>query len=186
MINKETISDNDLFKEFVESNKADYLFNEIINRYKYKIYQHARRIVLIHDDADEVCQLVFIKLWKHAESFKFQSLLSSFIYRITYNEAISLLKRNQKHYHIDDYLDKDGHYQSMITSGDGISADKIFKKLLNATLTLPEKQRLVFNYRYFDELSYKEISEITGTSESALKASYHFAIEKIKKIIQLD
>jgi RNA polymerase sigma-70 factor (ECF subfamily) len=184
--NKETISDNDLFKEFVDSDKANHLFNEIINRFKVRIYQQARRIVLVHQDADEVCQLVFIKLWKHAESFKFQSQLSSFIYRITYNESISLLKRNQKHYNIDDYLDKDGHYLSMITQGESISTDEIFKKLMSATLTLPEKQRLVFNYRYFDELSYKEISEITGTSESALKASYHFAVEKIKKTITLD
>jgi RNA polymerase sigma-70 factor (ECF subfamily) len=74
----------------------------------------------------------------------------------------------------------------MITQGETISADEIFKKLMSATLTLPEKQRIVFNYRYFDELSYKEISEITGTSESALKASYHFAVEKIKKTITLD
>jgi RNA polymerase sigma-70 factor (ECF subfamily) len=184
--NKETISDNDLFKEFVDSGKANHLFNEIINRFKFKIYQQARRIVFIHQDADEVCQLVFIKLWKHADSFKFQSQLSSFIYRITYNESISLLKRNHKNYNIDDYLDKDGHYHSMVTKGDTISADEIFKNLISATLTLPEKQRLVFNYRYFDELSYKEISDITGTSESALKASYHFAVEKIKKIINPD
>ncbi|MCC6818740.1 MAG: RNA polymerase sigma factor [Bacteroidia bacterium] len=170
-------------KLFLEKDKEERLFREIMGRYKQKVYWQARRIVLLHDDADEVVQNVFIKLWKNAESFRFDSALSSFIYRIAYNESITLLKQKQRFSSLDDIADQDGQLKRVVHGEFGMSGDKILLLLQEALLSLPEKQRLVFNYKYFEELQYKEISEITGTSEGALKANYHFAVEKIKKYL---
>jgi RNA polymerase sigma factor (sigma-70 family) len=178
------ISDQELFRQFVTEKKPDKLFRTIMSRFKQKVYWQVRRIVLLHDDADEVCQIVFIKLWQHAESFKFNSALSSFIYRIAYNESITFLKQKNRFSSFDELLDKDGHYSSLIQEGNEMNGNEIAARLQEALLKLPEKQRLVFNYRYFDELPYKDISDITGTSEGALKASYHHAAEKIKLFLE--
>lgn len=174
-----------MFKQFVEQHKPESLYKEILARYSKKIYWQIRRILIAHDDADEVTQIVCIKLWQNAEQFKFNSALSSFIYRIAYNESITFLNQKKKFTSFDTLLDTDGHYSNMVDSGDELSGDEIAKKLQKALLTLPEKQRLVFNYKYFDELQYDEISLITGTSIGALKSSYHIAVEKIKKYFNL-
>ena len=176
-----TISDHELMSTFVKEQKPERLFRELMARYKVKVYWQIRRILIQHDDADEVCQIVFIKLWQNAESFQFNSALSSFIYRIAYNESITFLKQKKRFQSFDDLLDADGHYAKSIDSGMEMDGDQLAAKLQKALLTLPEKQRLVFNYKYFEDLQYDEISEITGTSVGALKSSYHFAVEKIKK-----
>jgi RNA polymerase sigma factor (sigma-70 family) len=180
------ISDQELFRKFVQENKPESLFREIMTRFKQKVYWQVRRILVLHDDADEVCQIVFIKLWQNAETFKFNSALSSFIFRIAYNESITFLKQKNRFRSFDDLLDSDGHYSKQIQQGNEMDGNEIEAKLQQALLTLPEKQRLVFNYRYFDEMPYKEISDITGTSEGALKASYHHAAEKIKLFLEID
>ena len=174
------ISDLELFRMFLDSGRSELHFRELMRRYKQKVYWQSRRLVILHDDADEVTQMVFIKLWKNAGQFRFGSALSSFIYRIAYNESMTLLKNKQRFSSFDALLDRDGHYASAIQNGTEMDGSEIERQLQMALLTLPEKQRIVFQYRYFDDLSYKEISEITGTSEGALKASYHFAAEKIK------
>lgn len=178
------ISDQDLFRQFVQQGKPEGLFRVIMKNYKQKVYWQVRRILLSHEDADEVCQVVFIKLWQSAESFRFDSAIGSFIFRIAYNESISFLKQKKRFTSFDDILDHEGHYKDMVDSGVEIEGNEIAAKLQQALLILPEKQRLVFNYRYFDELPYKDISEITGTSEGALKASYHIAVEKIKVFLE--
>ena len=181
-----TISDHELMSTFVKEQKPERLFRELMARYKVKVYWQIRRILIQHDDADEVCQIVFIKLWQNAESFQFNSALSSFIYRIAYNESITFLKQKKRFQAFDDLLDADGHYAKSIDSGLEMDGDQLAAKLQKALLTLPEKQRLVFNYKYFEDLQYDEISEITGTSVGALKSSYHFAVEKIKKYFNFD
>ena len=181
-----TISDHELMSTFVKEQKPERLFRELMARYKVKVYWQIRRILIQHDDADEVCQIVFIKLWQNAESFQFNSALSSFIYRIAYNESITFLKQKKRFQSFDDLLDADGHYAKSIDSGSEMDGDQLAAKLQKALLTLPEKQRLVFNYKYFEDLQYDEISEITGTSVGALKSSYHFAVEKIKKYFNFD
>ncbi len=180
----EELNDRDLFAEFVENGKPEHLFRSIMLRFKKKVYWQIRRLVLEHDDADELTQIVFIKLWKSAEEFKFNSAVSSYIFRIAYNESISFLKRKSKFTSFDALLDQDGHYSGMVDSNAIMDADEIVQKFQNALVTLPEKQRIVFQYRYYDDMSYKEISEITGTSEGALKASYHFAADKIKNFLE--
>lgn len=186
MKSNQEISDNDLFRNFVDNNKPESLFRELMGRYKQKVYGQVRRILIKHDDADEVTQIVFIKLWKNADNFKFNSALSSFIYRIAYNESMTFLKQNGRFSSIDEVMDKDGHYGHIVKQGNDLDGNRIMRQLQAALLTLPEKQRLVFNYKYFDDLPYKEISEITGTSEGALKASYHHAVEKIKVFLEKD
>lgn len=173
-------NDEELFKLFLDNNKSEIVFNEIINRFKQVIYWQIRKILISHDDTDEVCQIVFIKLWKYAESFKFNCSIKSYIYRIAHNESLTLLSKKNKLVSMEDVLDKDGHYTGLISSNHLLSGDEISMKLQKALLTLPEKQRMVFNYKYFDDLQYDEISEITGTSIGALKANYHHAVEKIK------
>lgn len=140
----------------------------------------------MHSDADEVVQNVFIKLWQNAEKFRFDSSLSSYIYRIAYNESINLLKQKNKFQSLDELMDSDGYYIQQIKAGEEINPHSIEAKLHSALLTLPEKQRLVFIYKYFEDMPYKEIAAITGTSEGALKANYHFAIEKIKVFLERD
>lgn len=186
MENLKVISDRDLFKAFVDQQKPEPLFAEILRRYKQKVYWQIRRILVNHDDADEVSQITFIKLWKNAESFQFNSALSSFIYRIAYNESITFLKQKNRFQSFDDLLDSEGDYSKMVETGNTMNGEEILKKLQKALLTLPEKQRLVFNYKYFDDMQYQEIADITGTSVGALKSSYHFAVEKIKKYLGLD
>ena len=186
MLQTKTLSDHELFAAFVKEQKAEYLFKEVMGRYKQKVYWQVRRILISHDDADEVSQIVFIKLWQNAASFQYNSALSSFIYRIAYNESVTFLKQKKRFQSFDDILDANGEYKGMVESGIEMSGDEIAAKLQKALLTLPEKQRLVFNYKYFDDLQYNEISEITGTSVGALKSNYHFAVEKIKKYFNLD
>lgn len=176
-------SDHEIFRLFVEDGKPEHLFRELMSRFKQQVYRQVRRMVLTHDDADEITQMVFIKLWKNAETFKFNSALSSFIYRIAYNESITFLKQKKRFISFDDALNESPQIFNS-TSPSGIDGNRILRKLENALLTLPEKQRLVFNYKYFEDLPYKTISEITGTSEGALKASYHHAVEKIKTFLE--
>ncbi len=171
---------------FVKEQKPENLFRELMGRYKVKVYWQVRRILVHHDDADEVSQIVFIKLWQNAESFQFNSALSSFIYRIAYNESVTFLKQKKRFQSFDELLDADGHYAKSIDNGVEMDGDQIAAKLQKALLTLPEKQRLVFNYKYFEAMQYDEISEITGTSIGALKSSYHFAVDKIKKYFNFD
>ncbi len=186
MLETKAISDNDLFRQFIENNKDERLFTAILNRFNRKVYWQVRRILIVHDDADEVTQIVFIKLWQNAAQFKFNSALSSFIFRIAYNESITFLNQKKRFTSFDTMLDTDGHYSNMINYGNELTGDEIAKKLQLALLTLPEKQRLVFNYKYFEELQYDEIADITGTSIGALKSSYHIAVEKIKKNLNID
>ncbi len=186
MLPTKTLSDHELFNLFVKEQKAEYLFKEIMGRYKQKVYWQVRRILISHDDADEVSQIVFIKLWQNAASFKFNSALSSFIYRIAYNESVTFLKQKKRFESFDDLLDSNGEYKTMVETGMEMSGDEIAAKLQKALLILPIKQRLVFNYKYFDDLQYNEISDITGTSVGALKSNYHLAVEKVKKYLNPD
>ncbi len=176
-------NDNDLFKLFIEQNKSAIVFKEIVTRFKLKIYYQVRRIVLKHEDADELTQIVFIKLWENAEKFKFDAQLSSYIYRMAYNESINFLKAQKRFTSFDDVIDSDGHLENYITTGQDLEPDEILKKLHVALLKLPEKQRLTFQYKYFEELTYEEISQITGNQIGTLKTNYHLAVEKIKNFL---
>lgn len=156
-------------------------FKELISLYKKRLYWHIRKIIISHEDTDDVLQDTFIKIYKNIASFKGNSKLYSWMYRIATNEALSFLKRNSKHQQ---------HRLSEVANDfaiNNLASDIYFEgndiqlKLQQAIATLPQKQRLVFNMRYFDSIKYKDISDILETSEGALKASYHIAVKKIEQ-----
>lgn len=155
-------------------------FRNLMSLYKKRLYWHIRKIVLSHDDADDVLQNTFIKVYKNIHNFKEDSKLYSWIYRIATNESLSFIKARAKKQHVDiselqhkmvDQLTNDIHY----------TGDEIQLLLQKAIVTLPRKQQLVFNMKYFDEMKYDEMSEILDTSVGALKASYFHAVKKIEK-----
>lgn len=169
----------DLFRDEKTRNAA---LTHLISKYQQRLYWHIRKIVISHDDSDDVLQNTFIKIWKGLENFKEESQLYTWIYRIATNEALTLLRQKEKknttsihpiEYELSKNLESDNYF----------SGDEIQLKLQQAILTLPEKQRLVFNMRYYDETPYEEMSKILETSVGALKASYHIAAKKIEEIL---
>lgn len=153
----------------------------LVRTYQQKIYWHIRKMVIDHDDADDLTQEVFIKIHKHIGSFREDSQLYTWIYRISTNECLTFLqkKKNKFFFPIHDVAKElTGKIESNEITGDDIQI-----KLQKALLTLPDKQRLVFNMKYFDDMTYEAISEITNTSVGALKASYHHAVKKIEDFL---
>jgi RNA polymerase sigma-70 factor (ECF subfamily) len=151
----------------------------LIKAYQQRLYWHIRKIVISHDDADDVLQNTFIKAWKGLANFKEESKLYTWLYRIATNESITFLNKKQKTNSIS--LHPIEEMLSKSLEGDTyFNGDEIQLKLQKAILTLPEKQRIVFNMRYYDETPYSEMSEILETSEGALKASYHHAAKKVE------
>lgn len=147
--------------------------------YKERLYWHIRNIVKSHDDADDVLQNTFIKIYRYIDKFKGDSKLYTWMYRIATNEALTFLSKQAKRKSITDEELQTSLIENL-ESDVYFEGDEIAKKLQEAIATLPEKQRLVFNMRYFQELKYADISEITETSEGSLKASYHLASKKLK------
>ncbi|MCK0124293.1 RNA polymerase sigma factor [Gelidibacter sp. F2691] len=173
------LNDAALILRLTHKDTKDSAFKELLTLYKERLYWHIRKIVVSHDDADDVLQNTFIKVYKNIHNFKGESKLFSWMYRIATNEAITHLKQNAKLKNINSETLQE---QTMAN----LQADVYFEgseiqlKLQQAMATLPQKQQLVFNMRYFDDLKYSEMSEILETSEGALKASYHIAVKKIE------
>jgi len=158
-------------------------FRSLMALYKERLYWHIRKIVISHDDADDVLQNTFIKVFKSIHTFKGNSKLFSWMYRIATNESISFINKRAKEKHID-ISELHTELGSSLQSDVYFSGDEIQLLLQKAILTLPQKQQLVFNMKYYEELKYTEISEILDTSVGALKASYFHAVKKIEKIIK--
>ncbi|MBN7815918.1 RNA polymerase sigma factor [Algoriphagus pacificus] len=158
----------------------DIGFRQLIQTYQKKVYHVIRRMVILHEDADDLTQNTFIKAFHHIDKFQGQSSLFTWLYRIATNETLSFLEKKKKRFFfsMDDYQEKLESYLSQPGQMDG---DEIQLKLQKAMLTLPEKQRLVFQLKNQEDLSYDQIAEITGTSVGALKASFHLAVKKIEQ-----
>lgn len=154
-------------------------FRQLIQTYQKKVYNVIRRMVLIHEDADDLTQNTFIKAYQNIDRFQGNSSLFTWLYRIGTNEALGFLEKKKKRFFfsLDGYQEK---LESYIDQSGSLDGDQIQIKLQKALLTLPDKQRLVFHLKYQDELTYDQMSEITGTSVGALKASYHHAVKKIE------
>jgi RNA polymerase sigma-70 factor (ECF subfamily) len=173
------ISEETLVQQLKQKETQSQSFEVLINTYKERLYWHIRRIVLNHDDADDVLQNTFIKVFKNIEGFKGDSKLYSWMYRIATNEALTFLKSKSRKLGLSDVELQDrmiGNLEADVY----FEGDEIQLKLQKAIAALPEKQKLVFNMKYFQELKYEEISEILETSVGALKASYHIAVKKIE------
>ncbi|RZK79275.1 MAG: RNA polymerase sigma factor [Pedobacter sp.] len=179
------VEDSEILEKFSNEKTRNEAFNLLLNKYQQKIYWHVRRLVIDHDDADDLVQDVFIKVWKNLEKFRSDSQLYTWIYRIASNESITFLnKKKQRNNTPVDELSSELS-ESLIESS-YFNGDKVQMKLQQAILTLPDKQRLIFNMKYFDDLKYEEISEITGTSVGALKASFHIAVKKVEAFMLND
>jgi RNA polymerase sigma factor (sigma-70 family) len=158
-------------------------FRELITLYKERLYWHIRKIVISHDDADDVLQNTFIKVYKNIGKFNQESKLYSWMYRIATNEAITFINTRAKERNVD-ISEMHEQLASSLESDVYFSGDEIQQILQKAIATLPQKQRLVFNMKYFDEIKYHEMSEILETSVGALKASYFHAVKKIENYIK--
>lgn len=157
-------------------------FSQLVKIYSEKLYWQIRKIVLTHDDANDVLQNTFIKVWTNLNSFRGESKLQTWLYKIAINEAISFL--NKQRSHVDVAIDDtDTFMMNRLESDSYFDGDDAQLKLQKAILTLPEKQRIVFNMKYFDEMKYEDMSEVLDTSVGALKASYHHAVKKIEEFL---
>jgi len=175
-------SDKELMNLYRDGGNPNYAFNLIVQKYKERLYWHIRKIVILHDDADDVMQNTFIKVWKGLSDFREESQLYTWLYRIATNEALTHLKQKRTKFFIP-MIDIEKTLSEAIDTDSWFSGDDLQKKLQKAILTLPEKQRIVFNLKYFEEMKYDEMAEVLGTSVGALKASYHIAVKKIEKYI---
>jgi len=171
--------DKELLKLFRDPSSRNLAFSELVNLYQERLYWHIRRIVIDHDDADDVLQNTFIKAFRNLENFREDSQIYTWLYRIATNESISFLKSKKRNIFVS--LDDVSHaLSSKLEADPQLSGDAIQLKLQKAILTLPTKQRMVFNMKYFEEMKYEDMAEVTGTSVGALKASYHHAVKKIE------
>ena len=167
----------------IANNQAEAAFNLIVKSYSQKLYWHVRRMVIDHDDADDVVQNTFIKIWKGLPNFRQDSNIYTWIYRIATNEALSFLRSKKDNTR---FADVEYGMSQNLESDAFFDGDAAQIKLQKAIATLPDKQKAVFNLRYFEEMSYAEMSRVFETSEGALKASYHHAVKKIEAFVKAD
>lgn len=160
-------------------------FRLLVEKYSVRLYWHIRRLVILHEDADDALQNTFINAWKSIGDFRNESSVYTWLYTIATNEALSLINKRKKNASIS-LDDLDSHFASSIEGNTWFDGDAAEIKLQNAVLQLPDKQRIVFNLKYFDDMTYEEMSKILNTSVGALKASYHHAVKKIEIIIAGD
>jgi RNA polymerase sigma-70 factor, ECF subfamily len=160
-------------------------FRLLVETYSQKLYWHIRRLVILHEDADDALQNTFINVWKSIGNFRSESSLYTWLYTIATNEALSLINKRKRNSSIS-IDDLGSYFESSHEGSTWFDGDEAQLKLQNAILKLPEKQRIVFNLKYYDEMTYDEMSKVLKTSEGALKASYHHAVIKIEKMINPD
>ena len=179
------MEDKELLLKLRTPDTRNYGFNMLVRAYQQKVYWLVRKMVIDHDDADDLTQEVFIKIHKAIDNFRGDSQLYTWIYRIATNECLTFLAKKKRRFFLP-LEDVSKELSSKIDSAPYLTGDDIQKKLQKALLTLPDKQRLVFNMKYYDDLPYEDISQITNTSVGALKASYHHAVKKIENYLAVD
>lgn len=172
-----------LVAQLIDPKTREKAFRELIKRYKERLYWHIRKIVISHDDADDVLQNTFIKIYKNIDKFNGKSKLFSWMYRIATNESITFINKRAKERNID-ISEMHEQLASTLESDVHFSGDEIQLILQKAIATLPQKQQLVFNLKYFEEIKYEDMSDILETSVGALKASYFHAVKKIENYIK--
>jgi RNA polymerase sigma-70 factor, ECF subfamily len=178
------VQDAQLLDLLRQADKKSENFSVLVDLYKKRIYGIVRKMVISHDDADDVVQETFVKVWQNLDNFKSESNLFTWIYRIATNESLQFLRKRKRLSWGNSVLVE--ALQNSLTSDAYFDGDELQLKLQKAILQLPDKQRLVFNLKYYDDLTYDQISEITETTVGALKASYHHAVKKIEEYVQED
>ena len=173
------LNESILLQQLKSNTSKEQAFKELVSLYKERLYWHIRHIVKSHDDTDDVLQNTFIKVFKNIDNFKGDSKIYSWMYRIATNEAITFINKNAKRLQIT-------NEETQVIAINNLQSDVYFEgdaiqlKLQEAIATLPQKQQMVFNMKYFQDIKYKDMSEILETSEGALKSSYHIAVKKIE------
>lgn len=182
MTGMKQFSDEELLQMFSEGDNPNYAFNLIVRKYQEPVYWHIRRMVVSHEDANDIVQDVFVKAWQGLLKFRKDSALYTWLYRIATNEALSFLKKKKNRFFLP-LLDISKQLEETLESDVYYHGSDMEKTIQKAILKLPDKQRAVFNLRYFDEMKYEEMAEVLNTSVGALKASYHHAVKKIEQFI---
>lgn len=178
-------SDQQILAEFKNESTKQAAFRQLVTKYKERLYWHVRKIVLNHDDTDDILQNTFIKVWRNMDGFREESGLFTWLFRIATNESLTFLNQKKKKSFIGN--DETSNYLiENLQTDPYFDGDDIQRKLQEAIARLPEKQRLVFNMRYYDDLKYQDMEQILGTSVGALKASYHHAVKKIEEYLKSD
>ena len=176
------IDDKELLSQFKHEATKEAAFTCILKKYQEKIYWHIRRLVIEHEDANDVLQNMFIKVWKNLDNFREDSQLYTWLYRIATNESLTFLDQKKKK-STSPIGDDEGYLSNKLRADQDFDGNKLEWKLQLAIQKLPPKQKVVFNLRYFEEMPYEEMSRVLETSEGALKASYHHAVKKIEDYI---
>ncbi|MDR1758889.1 MAG: sigma-70 family RNA polymerase sigma factor [Bacteroidales bacterium] len=182
-----TIDDSQILEMFSHETTKEKAFELLVKKYKQDIYYNVRKMVLQHEDANDVSQNVLIKIWRHLGKFRGEASLRTWISRICSNESLTFLDKKKRSLQIyeGDYTDyREATQPQSAGENDFYSATKIYDILQQAMLTLPDKQRTVFSLRYYDEMPYEEMSKVLNTSVGALKASYHFAAKKVETFLK--
>ena len=173
------IDDTEIVKRLHDPKQCREAFTEIIKTYSEPLYWQIRRMVMNHDDANDLLQNTFLKAWSNIENFRGDAKLSTWLYKIAINESITFINKEKQKQNIS-IDDDDSFLVNSLESDQWFDGDELKLLLQKAIATLPEKQRMIFNMKYFDEMKYEDMSEILGTTVGALKASYHHAVKKIE------
>lgn len=172
-----------LLPDLRDPKKRSKAFSEVVRLTSRRLYNHIRHMVLVHDDANDVLQNTYLKAWRSLETFRGDSQISTWLFRIATNETLTFLA-NQRVRNISSSLEFEQDMLMKMEADTYYEGDEMSRLFQQAILSLPEKQRQVFNLRYYDDMKYEEMSKVTGTSEGALKASYHIAVKKIEQYIK--
>ena len=177
------VDEQELVRRLTDPATRRSAFEQVVRLYSEQLYWHVRRIVLSHDDADDVMQNIFLKAWTHLDDFHQESKLSTWLYRIAVNESISFLRSRKNAVMVSTDVEESGLANKLL-SDNYFDGDQTAAQLQEAIASLPDVQRTVFNLRYFSEMKYSEMSKVLNTSEGALKASYHIAVKKISEFFK--
>ncbi|MBD5346577.1 MAG: sigma-70 family RNA polymerase sigma factor [Bacteroides sp.] len=180
MARTQTYADKSLTERLRDPHTARSAFGEVIDKYSQPLYWQIRRMVNSHEDANDLLQNTFLKAWNSLDAFRGDARLSTWLHKIAINESLTFLERERKRLNLS-IDDEEARIIHAIEADTDIDGDHLRQELRKAIASLPEKQRLVFNMRYYDDMPYEKMSEILGTSSGALKASYHHAVKKIEQ-----
>jgi len=179
------IDDHILVASFKNESTREKAFTDLVTKYQERLYWHIRRMVIEHEDTNDILQNMFIKVWKNLAEFREESNLYTWLYRIATNETLTWLEQQKKRTSVS-LSDNESAFAEKLVAQKGFDSNKIEWRLQQAIQSLPEKQKLVFNLRYYDEMPYDEMANVLGTSAGALKASYHHAVKKVQAYLLND
>jgi RNA polymerase sigma-70 factor (ECF subfamily) len=177
------MQDHELLMQLRTEETRESAFSTLVSTYQSKVYNIVRKMVIDHEDTNDIVQETFVKVWHKVAEFKGESQLYTWIYRVATNEALQFLRKRKRRML---FWSDNSDLENYLADDVALNGDEIQLKLQKAILKLPDRQRLVFNLKYFEELKYEEISEILNTSVGSLKANYHHAVKKIEKFINED